>query len=168
MKYTIYKTTNKINNKVYIGKHQTLNPHDNYIGSGKALEEAIKKYGKSSFSKEVLFIFDTEAEMNDKEKELVNESFISTNLTYNMGVGGEGGSHFSGRRHSDETKEKIKEKRKNQIFSEETKKKISEANRNRIVTKETKLKLSEKGKLRFKNEEARKKHSELMTEYYKK
>lgn len=39
MYYTIYKTTNLINGKYYIGKHQTENIYDNYYGSGVALEK---------------------------------------------------------------------------------------------------------------------------------
>lgn len=35
--YTIYKTTNLINGKIYIGKHQTKDPYDSYLGSGKRL-----------------------------------------------------------------------------------------------------------------------------------
>jgi hypothetical protein len=168
MKYVIYKTTNKINGKFYIGKHQTKNINDGYLGSGVALEKAIKKYGKDLFIKEILFIFDREDEMNEKEKEIVTEEFIATNKTYNMGIGGEGGSHFKGKKHSFETKQKLSQISKNRKFSEETKYKISEANRKRVLTEETKKKLSEKAKLRFNNEEVRKRHSELMKEFYKK
>jgi hypothetical protein len=45
MFYTIYKITNKINNKIYIGKHQTKDLNDGYMGSGKLINAAIKKYG---------------------------------------------------------------------------------------------------------------------------
>ena len=100
MYYTIYQTINKINGKVYIGKHQTSNPNDSYIGSGILLKEAIKKYGKHNFEKKILFVFDNEEEMNLKEKEIITEEFISREDVYNIGVGGEGGPHFSGKSHS--------------------------------------------------------------------
>lgn len=158
MKYIIYKTTNLINDKIYIGKHQTENINDAYLGSGIALETAIKKYGKQNFKKEILFVFGTESEMNQKEKEIVTESFIATSKTYNMGVGGEGGSHFKGKNHSEETKKKLSEIAKNRKVSDETRKKISDANRRRVLSDETKLKISEKAKLRFQNEETRKKY----------
>ena len=167
MKYLIYKTTNILNNKIYIGKHQTKNINDNYLGSGVALEQAIKKYGKENFKKEILFIFENEEQMNQKEKELVTESFIATNKNYNMGVGGEGGSHFKGKQHSEKTKQKLSEIAKGHKVSDETKRKLSEINKNKIVSEETKKKCSESAKLRFQSEDARKKYSELMKEFYK-
>ena len=90
MKYTIYKTTNNVNQKYYIGMHRTVEPNDNYLGSGVALQRAIKKYGVSNFSKEVLYVFETEQEMQDKEKELVNENIVNDPKSYNMTSGGYG------------------------------------------------------------------------------
>ena len=88
MNYTIYKTTNLINNKIYIGQHQTDNLNDNYLGSGTLLLFAIKKYGKENFKKEILFNFDNFKEMNNKEAELVTSNFIKRKDTYNMILGG--------------------------------------------------------------------------------
>lgn len=160
MKYTIYRTTNIVNGKTYIGKHQTKDVDDGYLGSGIALEKAIKKYGKVSFKKEVLFVFDSEDEMNQKEKELVTESFIASNSNYNMGVGGEGGSHFKGKKHSEETKTRLSEMAKGRQISDSARQKISEANRKRVLSEETKKKLSEKAKLRFSKKEEKLKLSE--------
>jgi len=90
MFYTIYKITNKINNKFYIGKHQTKDLNDNYMGSGKLIKAAIKKYGVDNFTKEILFIFNSEQDMNAKEKELV----IINEQSYNLCAGGKGGFGF--------------------------------------------------------------------------
>ena len=158
MKYTIYKTTNLINNKIYIGKHQTENINDSYYGSGKALKNAISKYGKENFKKEILFVFGTEQEMNDKEIELITEEFVARTDTYNMGVGGEGGAHFKGKKHSKESKRKIREvlaskdwthlkgipaHNKGKKDSEETRKRKSEVAKRRRHSAETKKKISE-------------------------
>ena len=87
MYYTIYKITNKINNKFYIGMHKTNHLDDGYMGSGKILRSAIKKYGIESFSKEILHIFDNEEDMRNKEKELV----VLNEMSYNLCEGGKGG-----------------------------------------------------------------------------
>jgi hypothetical protein len=107
MRYTIYQTTNKNNGKIYIGKHQTENPNDSYLGSGISLRNAIKKYGIENFEKIILFDFDTEQEMNNKEREIITEEFVKRKDTYNKGVGGEGGPHFRGKKHSLESRQKM-------------------------------------------------------------
>lgn len=88
MYYTIYKTTNKITNEFYIGQHATEELTDGYLGSGTRLINSIDKYGKDNFTKEILFVFDTYKEMNDKEIEIVNEEFLSDPLTLNLILGG--------------------------------------------------------------------------------
>ena len=90
MFYTIYKITNTINKKYYVGKHQTSHLDDGYMGSGKLLKAAIKKYGIENFTKEILFVFDNEEEMNQKEKELV----ILSESSYNLCEGGKGGFSY--------------------------------------------------------------------------
>lgn len=88
MHYTVYKTTNIINGKFYIGKHKTSDPYDDYLGSGKLLNKAIKKYGRENFVKEVLCDYDNEAMMNLAEKILV---VIDPEVSYNICKGGHGG-----------------------------------------------------------------------------
>lgn len=87
MYYTIYKITNVLDGKFYIGKHKTKNLDDGYMGSGKLIQRAIKKHGVENFKKEILHIFETEAEMNEAEKRLV----ILSEDSYNLCPGGHGG-----------------------------------------------------------------------------
>lgn len=51
--FFIYKTTNLINGKYYIGMHATNNLEDDYLGSGTYLRRSVKKHGKESFKKEI-------------------------------------------------------------------------------------------------------------------
>lgn len=92
--YLVYKTTNLKNGKIYIGVHKTKDIDDGYLGSGKMLRAAIEKYGRESFAREVLFLFDNENEMLAKEKELVNEEFYRRPDTYNLCEGGQAGGGF--------------------------------------------------------------------------
>lgn len=116
MNYIIYKLTNQINGKIYIGKHVTENINDGYFGSGYYLSRSVKKYGKENFKKEILFVFDNEEDMNAKEKELVNLEFVLRTDTYNLVLGGNGGQIvlIEGHPKFEETKSKIK-KSKNGI-----------------------------------------------------
>lgn len=89
--YLIYKITNLVNGKFYIGKHITDDLEDNYWGSGLAIHRAIDKYGIENFVFTVLIDLKNEEEMNLLEELVVNEDFIKRDDIYNMKVGGIGG-----------------------------------------------------------------------------
>lgn len=91
MHYLIYKTTNKLNNKIYVGKHKTKDKNDDYLGSGILINRAIKKYGKENFIRELLFECISEEDMNQKEADIVDEEFVARPDTYNIKIGGGGG-----------------------------------------------------------------------------
>lgn len=85
----IYKTTNIINNKIYIGQHRHSEFDTQYYGSGKLLIEAIKKYGIENFKCELLEECESEEELNSKEIYYI-DLFKSTtkNNNYNISDGG--------------------------------------------------------------------------------
>lgn len=104
MKYIVYLTTNKINNKIYIGVHETGDPDkfDGYLGCGANinkpssynkgkthLHNAILKYGVSAFHRKTLRVFDNLEDALDLEAWLVNEDFVKRTDTYNMTVRGQ-------------------------------------------------------------------------------
>lgn len=90
MFYTVYKTTNLINGKIYVGLHVTSNLEDDYLGSGSQLKSAVKKYGKENFKREYIKICNSPEEMYELEADIVNEDFVKRSDTYNMKTGGTG------------------------------------------------------------------------------
>ena len=91
MLYIIYKISNKVNNKFYIGTHKTKDINDAYMGSGLNITRAIKKYGIENFQKEILHIFTNKKEAFAMEKELVNKDLLLDPMCYNLKEGGQGG-----------------------------------------------------------------------------
>ncbi len=133
MHYIIYKTSNILTGQYYIGCHQTLNLTDGYLGSGKYLKRAIKKYGASTFKFEILHVASSKEEMFNIERSIVNEELITDPLSYNLKIGGSGGNPgivgaFKGRQHSAETKEKQRQASLQQVTSDEKRRKLSENN----------------------------------------
>ena len=94
-RYYIYKITNKINSKCYIGKAKDCNcrwlEHKRNVKHGKQhpLYDAIRKYGLENFSFEVL-LETVETLVNKQEKTLI-EIFSKYPLGYNLAEGGTGG-----------------------------------------------------------------------------
>lgn len=86
----IYKTTNLINNRSYIGKKQKEVFDPTYYGSGLILKEAIKKYGKENFSIEILNWATTAVELNKLEELYIDRHRLVNDL-YNIAKGGDGG-----------------------------------------------------------------------------
>lgn len=90
-----YKITNNINNRYYIGVHRTNNIDDDYMGSGKLMRRAIKKYGIENFTKTILRFFKTYREALEYERELVTIELINSDTVYNIREGGYGSCQWS-------------------------------------------------------------------------
>lgn len=88
MYHYFYKITNNINGHFYYGVHNTDNLDDGYMGSGKRLHLAYKKYGMENFTKEILKFFDSSTEAFEYEAEVVNETLVEDHNCYNLALGG--------------------------------------------------------------------------------
>lgn len=113
--YYVYKITNMINNKIYIGCHQTTNLDDGYMGSGKYINRAYVKYGIENFQKEIVQYYSNAKEMFEAEAKIVNKEFIKEDSNYNLAEGGKGGFKGEDCYQSKSRSEKIRSKAINKI-----------------------------------------------------
>lgn len=128
--FEVYKVTNTINGKVYVGiTNQTFKVRwykhcsDSLRGSEFPLHNAIRKYGVDNFTIELLEICDTLEQLKEREKFWIIElqSKVDKN-GYNLTDGGDG---TFGRKLSEETREKIRKKAIGRTISEELKSNMS-------------------------------------------
>lgn len=135
--YDVYKITNKVNNKVYIGitskgisarwKERIYSAEH---GCPFKLHNAIRKYGKENFSIELIDFCNSWEELTEKEQYYISEyKSLQDEYGYNMTEGGDG---TFGRCHTEETKEKIRQKAIGREVTEATRLKLSEAGK--IIT----------------------------------
>lgn len=192
-RWTVYVHINKINNKKYVGI-TSLKPEYRWGRNGSNYKvglfaRAISKYGWDNFDHEIVAENLLENEAKEMEKKLIFElnTFVKSNNGYNLTLGGDGtvGIEVSeetrrkiskaskGRKHSEETKELLREINSGENGywygkkqTDEAKKKISEANSGENAywygkhhTEETKKKISEKQKGKKFSEESIQKRS---------
>ncbi len=176
MYYFIYKTTNKINGKYYIGRHSTNKLDDGYFGSGLWVSRSNKK----NLEREILLFCDSFEELLEKEKEYIKQNIDNAQcMNFNNSSVGFGSGELNpanrpeerekrrarmktnnpmkGKTHSEDAKEKIRQssiilnqKRKDEgwEFPLEARLKISESRKGKKASEATKEKLSQlrKGK----------------------
>lgn len=176
----IYKTTNLINGKIYVGRHRSEVFDTRYFGSSKSLLTDIRIYGKHNFKCEILEWGESLEQLAELEIKWI-KLLDSTNpdIGYNISDGGLGCSgmfgeknQFYGKHHTEETKKLISDKaklrepmsdytkslissiHKGKHHSDETKKKIGDAQRGiprGPMSEETKLKISKTTKQMYKD-----------------
>lgn len=161
----IYKLTNKVNGKVYIGKtertiKERMDEHirHNYI----VVDKAIRKYGIDSFVVEVVDSASSIEELDKKEQEWIEKCDCLLPKGYNQTFGGSTskgfhhrdeskqkmsiskseaykgeGNPFYGKKHSEESKAKMSRSRKGRVLSEEWKEKIGKAQRKKVINLDT-------------------------------
>lgn len=148
----IYKITNLLNGKCYIGQSKDIEVRwKNHIWRYKYKErdnlflyQAMRKHGIENFSFEVLQECDEE-ELNDLEIKYIAQ-YQSFPNGYNMTAGGNG--HL-GRPMTPEGKEALRKANTGRPCSEETRRRISEAQKGKIIPEEQKALISELNRKRW-------------------
>jgi len=140
----IYKWKNKINNKCYIGSSENLSCRLSFYYSNSSMESLLKrsksqicsallKHGLYNFSLEII-------EYCEPSKCLEREAFYLKTLKPEYNIAKEPGASMSGRKHSDESKQIISDKKKGQTLSNKTKKIILDIKKGQNHTDESKKK----------------------------
>lgn len=116
--HLIYKTTNIVTGKIYVGKHSTNKLEDGYIGCGIMSDKdatenflfhnSVRKHGYNNFSREIIEFCDSQY-LNEREifwiKELKSNDLA---MGYNIGTGGVGGDNFTNNPRKEEIRENMR------------------------------------------------------------
>jgi group I intron endonuclease len=150
----IYKITNLITGKIYIGKCSKKGNTNMYYGSGSYINRSIKKHGIENFKKEIIENCNDREELNKREIYWIEElKARNKNIGYNIAVGGEGGplnknkifsmewrenmsKSFKGKKKSEAHRKNIGNALKNRVFNDNTLKKMSKSRLNKINAKD--------------------------------
>jgi group I intron endonuclease len=155
MKTAVYKITNTVNKKFYVGlsaypvARWSTHKRKAKDGAPYKIHAAMRKYGIAAFSFEVLHWCATREDANELEHFIIEECGTRT-LGYNMREGGSSGSHSEeskikigllglGREVTPETRAKISKGLVGLVrpaMPEETKQKLSACNKGRVHTPE--------------------------------
>lgn len=134
----VYKITNTITNKIYIGittqgsgtrfRHHVYEARS---GEPSPIHKSMAKYGEDKFKLEIIDFADTSDELKEKEKYWIAfYNSTDSSIGYNLTKGGDG---TFGRTHSEETKEKIRQAAIGRKASDETRKRMSESRKGKFT-----------------------------------
>lgn len=162
LNWKVYKHTNKINGKVYIGITSRKNPNIRWSNGygykqNKYFWNAIQKYGWDNFDHEILLTKLTEGEAKQKEKELIAYYDCMCPKGYNQTEGGEGckgwkmteeqkakiSKALTGRKRPPEMREFLRQRQLGKKHTEESKRKMSKSQTGRKHTPESIAKMKE-------------------------
>jgi len=177
----IYRTTNNVNNKFYVGMHSTSNLEDGYIGSGTHLWHSIKKHGRENFTCEILEFCTDRESLREREKSIVNIDLLKDPLCMNICKGGRGdryGTSFPNRKssplsesHKENISKSCEGKAGKYEKTEDHKQKLREANLGKTQDDQTREKKAESLRNFWKEnpnaEESKIKKSESLKEAWK-
>lgn len=151
----IYMTTNLVNGMKYIGKceYARSNGWEDYLGSGKILKHAIKKYGRTNFKREILIEASTAEELDMLEQYYIaGYDACNSDEFYNIATGGEGGNTRRGyteEQYQEYCKKFSKPKELNGMYGKKHSEKSKRQDGDKTIE-------------RFKDAEFRKKHSDAV------
>lgn len=172
----IYKVTNTITNKSYIGKTtigylKRFNKHilNAEKGINRRLYDSMRFHGIHNFTVTLEYTASTIEELNAKEIELISKFNTLMPNGYNMTLGGEGGYTLTSWT-DEERKELYKQqalKRTGHKHSKETKEKIGKTQKGKTIPKEVREKISKSLLTNFSNlsEEEKKGKASHLREY---
>lgn len=137
----VYKITNTVNNKFYVGVHYGY-VDDSYMGSGKLIKQAVEKYGKECFIKEILAEFDNALEAFNYETNLIQtEKLYENKDSYNLSpnhnspgnaLGGVTYEMLYGEEKAAELRLQKSQRAKGRVVSEKTRKLLSAARKGNV------------------------------------
>lgn len=155
----VYKITNCINGKIYVGIHKYRGPEldTKYWASGILINDAFKKYGKSNFYREILEWCDSKEELNIKEEHWIKElNTCNLEIGYNLAAGGfHNGGNQLGHKTTQETRQKISLAKKGYIPSNEARYNLSISHTGLKQSNETIEKRLKKTRGKFRSVEQR-------------
>jgi hypothetical protein len=134
----VYRITNLLNHKIYIGCHQTDDLNDGYMGSGKYVIRAYEKYGIDNFIKKIIGYYPDAQSMFLAEATIVTREFINDDTNYNLAEGGRGGFKGTACYLSQERSNKISKTQLGRVMARNEHGNIIKVSKddNRLTTKE--------------------------------